>query len=152
MEFKEMKDVATNLLIKQKKLSKKDVTRVSVSTRHLKVPLTQDEIVETADKLAQSLGEIKAIETELDSIKSQFKSKLKELEGKADGYTGKVRDKYEIRKIDCIEVMNNTIGNVVEMRMDTKKIINERNLTADERQGRLWEDKSAEKTEETASD
>jgi len=144
MDLKEMKEQAVKTLSAKKKLGKADVTKITVNTRHLKVPLSQKEIIEMADNLAQSLEDIDSLETELESIKSQFKSKLKELEGKSDGYRTKVRNKYEIRKVDCVEVLNNTAGTALEVRMDTGEIINERILTADERQGRLWETEEEE--------
>ena len=43
-------------------------------------------------------------------------------------------------KIDCVEVMNNTTGMAHRVRTDNFEVIEDRKLTASERQGKLFVD------------
>lgn len=146
MDIDTMKKYAVEALIRKDLVGEGDILRSFVHTKHLKVPLTQEEIISAADELAQALADIISLEEELDSIKSDFKSKLKMLEAIINEQRAKVRDKYELRKVDCVEVMSNTNGKAFELRMDTSTIIRERSLTADERQGRLWDESENDST------
>ena len=135
-----LKDRATALLVKAKKAGKDDVMKKFVETKTLRVKLTTDEIIQAGDDLADALGASTALEDELEGLKKHFKGRLTELENKITQHRTKVHDKWEYRKVDCVEVKNNTTGQVVSVRMDTDEIIDERKMTADERQGHLWDD------------
>lgn len=139
-----MKETATELLIKLKKASDGDVMKKFVETKTLRVKLTTEEIIQAGDDLAESLGETAALEDELDGLKKHFKGRLTEIENKITQQRNKVHDKWEYRKVDCVEVRNNTTGSVISIRMDTEEVIDSRNMTADERQGHLWDEEETE--------
>jgi predicted nuclease with TOPRIM domain len=140
-----MKDDGTTdvieLLAARKRLKKEDRLRTSVSTKTLKVILGQDELLRAGEDLTRKLDEINALEDELKSSKTYFKAKLDEADAQLKQLQGKVRNKCEHRRVDCTEVMNNTDGEVMVVRMDTLEIIDERKMTADERQSKIiWPD------------
>lgn len=131
---------AAEVLTLAGKVNGEDRVRYLVSTEQLRVSLTQDELLDTADELAQALIDIEKANNELESIKSSYKSKLKELEGRMEQLRGRIRDKFDIRKVDCVEMLNNTTGQATKVRMDTEEVCEERKMTANERQGTLWEE------------
>ena len=139
-----LKDRATALLVKAKKAGKGDVMKKFVETKTLRVKLTTEEIVQAGDDLADVIGDAVALEDELEGLKKHFKGRLTEIENKITQQRTKVHDKWEYRKVDCVEIKNNTTGQVVSIRMDTDEIIDERKMTADERQGHLWDEDDEE--------
>ena len=139
-DIKQMKDRALEILVVLEKANNDDVIKSYVETNTLRVQLTTEEIIAAGDDLAEALGEITDLESELDELKKHFKSRITELENKVEQRRKKVHDKSEYRKVDCVEVKNNTNGDVIRIRMDTNEILDERNMTADERQGSLWDD------------
>ena len=148
-ELQELREKAVKLLTKAGSLKRTDVLRVKIQTQHLKVQLTNDELLQAGENLTQVLDEIDGLEDEKKSFVANIVAKVKELEGRADQLRSLVQSKYERRKVDCVEVMNNTNGKVVAVRMDTKDIINERAMTADERQSKIiWPDDDDGKDEE----
>ncbi len=143
-DIKLMKETAVGELLKLKKAKKSDVIKSFVETDTLRVKLTTDEILAAGDALAEALSQSFEFEAELDEFKKHIKGKLAELENKIDASRKKVHDKWEYRKVDTVEVKNNTVGNVIKIRMDTSEIFDERKMTADERQGSLWDEEETE--------
>lgn len=140
VDFAELRKQAIEALRKLKKLGKDDKVITMAQTRDLRVDLTQDEVAVDATSLAQKLADMDKVESELESIKSQYKGKLTELTGQIQQLARRVRDKFENRPTDTVEVRNNTNGMFIEIRMDTKEVITERKMTVAERQGHLWDE------------
>jgi len=109
------------------------------NTRTLKCKLSDEDLLKTGTDLARSLDEIAELEDELESIKASFKGKLTALEAKATSLKNIVRDKCDYRKVDCEQVYDNALGFVTETRLDTGEIIEQRKMTAEERQGTMFD-------------
>lgn len=135
-----MKVAAKESLIRDGKLSADDVIKATIETRSLRVPLSDTELLEVADSLSKSLGEIESIAEEKKSMSSHYDAQIKAINAKVSNLRALIRDKYDWRKVDCVEVANNTRGSAIVVRMDNLGIIIERGLTADERQSKLFEE------------
>lgn len=125
---------------------KQDKIKESKFTKRLKVGLTTPELLQAGEDLAKTLDEICDIEDEKKAIVENFKAKLTELEAQATQFQQKVRNKWEYQPVDCIETMNNTNGTVTKKRLDTNEVIEERKMTYDERQSKLWDEEYHQET------
>lgn len=99
-----------------------------------KVALTDKELLEHGGKLAELHQELATIENELETLKSQFKSKIAAVETNIGREVCLVRDRFEYRNVTCERVIDYVIELVTETRLDTGEIINKRDLTESERQ------------------
>jgi len=113
-------------------------------TRTLKVKLTDPEVLEFADQLARSVDESTRLEEEKKALTDSFKAKITEVEAKIQKLTNYVRNRYDYRPVDCEQTMDNNKGTSVIVRIDTNEVIEERNLTYEERQGNLFKDDEEE--------
>ncbi len=107
--------------------------------------LTEAELLEAGSNLAQALADEAALEQEKAQMASSYAAKIKEASGKIDNLRMLVKNKSDMRKVDCVEVMDNSSGLVFVVRMDTKEIIRERKMTSDERQSEIiWPDEAGQ--------
>jgi len=120
-------------------------------TRELTCKLNEQERLAAGDDLAKVMDSINSCEKEKKSITSSYTARLNELKSKADGLHLKVKDRVEVRKVDCEEVWDNNTATVIERRLDTGEVISERKMTADERQRWLFEDEQSNKKAEEAA-
>lgn len=102
--------------------------------RTLKCRLTDEEIRDASDSLAKSLSDVEAATSELQSIKSQFKSKIDRLNSDVLKFRNLVSNKYEYRTVRCIETYNLSEDTYVVVREDNGEIVEERQLRGNERQ------------------
>lgn len=100
----------------------------------LKCKLTEQEMKEQAEKMAQCLSQIAAYEADLKSLKKQIESDIAACQGNLASAVEKFRSGFEMRNVDveiCKDFETNT---VLTVRMDTGETIRERAMTAEERQ------------------
>lgn len=100
----------------------------------LKCPLTDKELIETGDALAQALHHLSSVNGELDAIKADYKGKVKAAEADIEQHRNRMQNKFEMRPVECIEVKNFADRKLIAMRLDTNEIIEERSLRQDELQ------------------
>ena len=122
------------------KKTKKTNIKVLKNTRTLKVQLTDDEILEFGDQLAQAIDRGTALEEEKKAVADSYKAKITESLASVQRLTNLVRNKYDYKGVDCEEVLDNNTGFSRTTRLDTGEIIEERKLTHDERQGTLFDE------------
>jgi len=140
-EIKEMKDKAANILVAAKKIKKTDLILATVQTDNLKVNLTQDDLLKAGEDLAKAMREANKLEEEKKQFVASIAAKIKEQEGKGEAARQLIQNKYDYKKTDCINIMDNTVGLFFTVRMDTEEIITERKMTSDERQSKInWPD------------
>jgi len=96
--------------------------------RVLRCDLTEEEISKAADTLAQKIDEYARAERELDSVKSQFKSRMQGIEADLMHQKDLVRDKYEMRGVKCEEIKDFDTQTVRVIRKDKMEIIEERTM------------------------
>jgi uncharacterized protein (UPF0335 family) len=112
-------------------------------TKTLKVSLTEAEILEFADQLARAVDNVTRLEEEKKTLVDSYKAKITEAEAATQKLTNLVRNKYDFRPVDCEQTMDNNEGTSKTVRLDTGETIEDRKLTYEERQGKLWEEESA---------
>ena len=119
-------------------------------TRLLKCQLTDKELIESGDQLAQELSHLDSINSELESIKADYKAKTKAAESEIEALSNRVRNKFEMRPVDCHEIRNFETKKFCVLRVDTGDVIEERDLRQDELQMPLPEtDTETENDEDT---
>lgn len=103
-----------------------------------RVELTEEEVRDAADRMADLFDQLKRIEEEAKSIANGYKAKTKELDAQFAQAQLLVRNKYEQRLVECVRTWNYKTCRVVTVRMDTGAIVEDRAMSADERQEKLF--------------
>lgn len=103
-------------------------------TKILKVPLTDPELIQTGDDLATEHNDLRGVNNELESIRADYKAKVKAHEARIEILSIRMRDKFEMRPVDCNEQKNYAAKVLTVMRIDTGAIIESRDLRQDELQ------------------
>ena len=120
-------------------------TKTTKETRLLRCALTQEELLAAGEKLAELLDDHRHAVSEKESVVKQYKAKEAELEAQIDSQQILVRNKSEIRKIACLNVLDYTDVTCRVTREDTGEIIADRKLTEDEKQSSLpFDDETTE--------
>lgn len=106
----------------------------------LKVKLTKDELLQAGTELARNLDCPREVEEEKKAFNDSCKAKIAGLEAEATQLQAKVRDKCEYRKVDCVEIHNRKEKTVTKKRLDTKEVLDKRDMNFDERQMKMFDD------------
>ena len=118
----------------EKEINDKPIIATSTEDRQLRVPLTEKELLEAGQKLADALQTLVTLDNELQSFKEQIKGKVAEAEGKSSRFGSLVRQKYEYRPVTCEIARDYTAKMLTVVRTDTGEIVEERPMTRDELQ------------------
>lgn len=81
------------------------------TTRVLKYVFTSTERLDMGDHLANSFRNLQSTQDELSMVQAQYKSAMKRLQGRIANIADKVRTGWEMRSIECKEVLNYRTGN-----------------------------------------
>lgn len=100
----------------------------------LKCKLSDVEFTKKANELAKSIDELSHIEDEKKTANAVFNSRLKQVRSRIMDLSEAVKDKAELRTVDCIKTLDYKFGNVTVIRTDTNETIEERGITEAERQ------------------
>ena len=103
-------------------------------TRLLKCALTENEIRDAGQELARHLDELEVLDDKLKEVKADFKAKTEAKEAAAKVQRSLVRNKYDYRQTACTMVLDYTSGTVFVTRDDTKEIVVDRKMLAEERE------------------
>ena len=95
------------------------------------------ELADIADKVSQLVREVEDRESIKKAVASQLKADLEQSVNDLRVQSGKHRDGYEYRDVDCEVEKNFRMGLVTTTRLDTGEIIEERAMTTEERQQAL---------------
>ncbi len=112
-------------------------TKTTKEKRSLRCQLTQEELLAAGEKLAELLDNLRRAESERESVVKQYKAKEAELAAQIESQQLLVRNKSEIRTVDCVNVLDYTDVKCIVTRLDTDEIIVDRKLTEDEKQSTL---------------
>jgi hypothetical protein len=118
-------------------------TKTTKERRHLRVALTNEELLAAGQKLADQLRQKQSLEAEAGAISKQYKAKIAEVDAALEVTRGLVHDRYEIRPVECVNVLDYTDVRCRVTRTDTREIIEDRKLTEDEKQTSLPFDEEA---------
>jgi len=105
--------------------------------RLLKVLFTPPEKIEMSEQIASAIRDLKKSQDDLATVKAQFQSKIKEHEAEIANLCERINSGWEMRSIGCREVKDYTNFSVYVFRDDTEEMIEERPMTANERQPEL---------------
>lgn len=103
-------------------------------TRLLKCALTEIELRDAGQELARHLDELEVLDDKLKEVKADFKAQIEAKEAAAKVQRNLVRNKYDYCPTACTMVLNYTAGTVVVTRDDTKEIVVDRKMLAEERE------------------
>jgi DNA repair exonuclease SbcCD ATPase subunit len=113
-------------IIKLKPVFRKNVDKL------LKCQLTQDEILAAGQALADAQSNMERLRDELAAYKAQINTQIAEAEAIANRNGGLIRQKYEVRKVDCEICKDYQNETVTITRMDTKEIVESRPMNREE--------------------
>jgi hypothetical protein len=100
----------------------------------LKVMFSEKEKVDMAGQIANSIRNLNRVEDELASISAEYRSEIKKYQIEIKTTAQKLNTGWEMRSIPCIEKKDYDNGSIQIFRNDTQEMIEERAMTAEERQ------------------
>lgn len=109
----------------------------------LKVPFTDEEKAEHAQRLARTLPQIDQLEEELKSVKSQYKSRIEGLQAEAKKFSSYIRDGFHFDNVEIQIRKDFRAGTLEKIRLDTGEMYYTRTLTAEERQRSMFSEDRA---------
>lgn len=105
--------------------------------RILKVAFTEAEKVDMVGAAGSAYRDLKKAQDDLATVKAQFQSKIKEHEAEISSLFERINTGWEMQSVACREVKDFATGSVIVFRDDTEEMIEERAMTAEERQPAL---------------
>lgn len=107
-------------------------------SRHLRVDLTNDQMIEIGKELADATNELKEIENEKSEVLSSFTARIKAASAAIAVLSNKLRSGYEFKDVQCSVVYDRPIaGEKTITRLDTGDIIETCSMTEEEKQRQL---------------
>lgn len=125
-------------------MSKNEKTKVYKETRSLKYELTKKELLQAGEDLAKAIDETQMLEEQKKSAVDDFKARVAAKEAEITIKQRLVRNKNEFRPVECEVTMNYTTLKAKVVRVDTKAVVQERDLTYEEKQMKIDFDKPEE--------
>ena len=101
---------------------------------YLRCTFSDAEMAGLAEVMAEKTQEIRLIEATAKAAAIQFKSEKEAAQNEIDNAARKYRDGYEMRDVECEEVINFEAGMVSYYRVDNGQLVKERAITEEDRQ------------------
>ena len=130
----------------------KDCIHKSQEPHRVKCVLTTDEKAEAAMQLANAYTEKESLAIEKKTAMTEYKQRKEKIEEQIHVTSLKVREGVEMRTVKCELRLNYSTGDAVLVRLDTGVIVEEREMTADEKQMKLEFEKTAKKPNQAPKD
>ena len=111
--------------------------RIQRYRENLTCKLTDRELLDLGDRMAEVGQSYSEEESALDGIKSEYKARLTKLESEGALLATKIRAKNETREIQCERVYDYAARKIIERRLDTQEIVRTREMTDSEAQMEL---------------
>ena len=108
------------------------------TTESLKCILTDDEIRRYGIAQARANAEIATAEEELQSVKSQYKSRVDAATANRNDMAKRINNGYEFRQVDCIERWDYGSNDITVRRIDTWEVVSRRTMSREEMQRKLF--------------
>ncbi|HET9954142.1 MAG TPA: hypothetical protein VFQ61_06545 [Polyangiaceae bacterium] len=108
--------------------------KIEKFSRNLRVELTEAEINERAQRAAHLLQERDRKDEENKAASKHAKAQVAEIEAELRRVSSEIRDGATYKEVACERRHNYRLGNIQEVRMDTKDVIAERAMNDRERQ------------------
>jgi len=111
---------------------KKPVIVVKTIPQILKVMLTDAELQQVGQQMAEARSKQVGLENDLKTITQQHKAKIQEQSSIVDSKSMLLMAKYDYREVACTEKYNYTTERVVVTRNDTGETVEDRRMTKSE--------------------
>lgn len=111
---------------------KKPVIVVKTIPQILKVMLTDAELQQVGQQMAEARSKQVVLENDLKTITQQHKAKIQEQSSVVDSKSMLLMAKYDYREVACTEKYNYTTERVVVTRNDTGETVEDRRMTKSE--------------------
>ena len=109
------------------------MTKSKPFTRNLPVMLTMDDLADRRDELVGHLEEIDELEEKRKKVVAEFKTKVDRSKARTKILARVIRSREELRPVECHRIADLERLILVVVREDTGEIVEERELTDDER-------------------
>lgn len=113
------------------------IERKPAAERHLRCPLTQEEMNAAADELANAIARKNEAENDLASMSKQMKATIAGIDAEVQKLAPVVAARSETRKVKCEMILNYTTAKVEVIRVDTGETVEKRDMFEDEKQRQL---------------
>ncbi len=127
-------------------------TKTTKETRLLRCQLTDVELLAAGQKLAEMLDAYRQSVKTQESVTKELKAKSTTIEAAIEEMQILVRNKSEIRKIPCVNVLDYTAVTSTTTRTDTGEIIDKHRMTEDEQSALPFDDESDESEAKDSGD
>lgn len=114
-----------------------------MNTELLPVVLTDIELLDLGQKLAEKHREARAEEDDQKESKSAMKERLEGIENEISRLAGLIRERREYRNVEVHEMKDFTRGMVDTLRNDTGELVRTRPMTSEDRTVSLFADAAA---------
>jgi len=114
---------------------------MKTTKEYVKYQFSEDELKDLSNSMARKVSEKNEVEDQKKSVNSDFKAKIDGADAEINGLARKVQDKYEMRYMECEIIIDHKKKKVMSERLDTKEIVRERDMTEDELQQKLFDEK-----------
>lgn len=111
---------------------------MEVFAKEVRYRFSKDELQDMAQEMAEAVSRLDNLEEELQEVRAGFKEKMAKAQKTIKQAAAKIRSGWELRTIECRlekEFANNTVR---IYRQDTGELVEERAMTAQERQQELF--------------
>jgi small-conductance mechanosensitive channel len=109
-----------------------------MDTRSLPVKLTETELTERRDKLAQRVRDLGQAEQEAKDVAAEHKDAIKAIEQDMRLIAREIREKAETRSVEVRKSLDLDAGVEETIRVDTGEVVETRALAPHERQAKLF--------------
>lgn len=130
-------DKLQNLIEDSKEKIMKDVIQKTQEPHRVKCVLTADEKAEAAMELANTYQAMESLAIERKTAMSEFKQRKEKLEEQIHVTSLMVKEGVAMRSVPCELQLNYSKQKATIIRLDTEEIVEEREMTDDEKQMRL---------------
>jgi len=104
----------------------------------LRCELTEAEIRERADRCARAVKERDQVDADRQASNKEAKTEIERLEIEIRSLAQEIREHATYRHVSCVERVDQDLGVMQMIRLDTGEVARERQLTASERQQALF--------------
>jgi hypothetical protein len=108
--------------------------KLEITTEVLPVPLTNQEILDRADRMGVIVSEIDRIDAELKAFRDLKKGERQRLDMELRQITGEIGSKAKLVEVEVKPVPNWKEGTIDFVRLDTGEVFRVRDMTPSERQ------------------
>ncbi len=106
----------------------KELIKKNRFREQLKCDLTDDEIREASENMAESFRAFQQLENDRKALNDEFKAKTSEAEARVKRFSTLVNNKHEYRQVEVEEVRDLGKKTLTITRLDTNEVVKERAL------------------------